>query len=241
MAWSSMPPEFAVEAVDLCRRYVDGQRVLRAISDVSLAVTAGEVVAIMGPSGSGKTTLLHLLGGLDRPDSGTVRVMGVDWQTLAGDARATFRRRSVGFVVQGAALLPQATAAENIEVPMLLDRQDPEQRRARVEQMLARVDLPGEGSKLPDELSGGQQQRVAIARALVNEPAVVLADEPTGSLDSATAAIVVSLLLEAARERGACVVLVTHDPVVAGHAARIVRLHSGRIGDEALAVGRGGS
>ena len=236
-----MQPEFTVEAVDLGRRYVDGQRVLRAISDVSLAVAAGEVVAIMGPSGSGKTTLLHLLGGLDRPDAGIVRVMGVDWQALAGDARASFRRRSVGFVIQGAALLPQATAAENIEVPMLLDGQDPEQRRVRVEQMLARVDLPGEGRKLPDELSGGQQQRVAIARALVNDPAVVLADEPTGSLDSATAAVVVGLLLDAARERGACVVLVSHDPVVAAHADRIVTLRSGQIGAQALAAGREGS
>ncbi len=128
----------------------------------------GEVVAVMGPSGSGKTTLLHLLGGLDRPDSGAVRVTGVDWTTMTGNTRAGFLRRTCGFVVQGLGLLPQATASENVEVPLLLDGIDLDVRRRRVEEALTEVGLAGEGAKLPDQLSGGQQQRVAIARALVN-------------------------------------------------------------------------
>jgi putative ABC transport system ATP-binding protein len=221
--------EPAIDAVDLRRVHTDGRRSRAVIDGVSLRVLRGEVVAVMGPSGSGKTTLLHLLGGLDRPDSGHVRVTGVDWNTLSGQARAAFHRRMCGFVVQGFGLLAQATAAENVEVPLLLDGVEPGPRRHRVEQALTRVGLAGEGAKLPDQLSGGQQQRVAIARALVIEPHVVLADEPTGSLDSSTAADVVRLLVDASRERDAAVVLVTHDPVVASHATRVVHLHSGRL------------
>ena len=219
----------AVEAVGLIRIHRDGRSVLRSVDGVSLRLDAGEVVAVMGPSGSGKTTLLHLLAGLDRPDAGLVRIQGVDWQTLAGRARAAFRRRRCGFVLQGAALLPQATAAENVEVPLLLDGVAPGDRQRRVACALDRVGLGREAAKLPDQLSGGQQQRVAIARALVGEPSVVLADEPTGSLDSATGATVVALLVEAARDRNAAVVLVTHDPAVAAHADRVVRLRSGRL------------
>src|SRR5581483_228599 len=168
----------AVEAVGLIRIHRDGRSVLRSVDGVSLRLDAGEVVAVMGPSGSGKTTLLHLLAGLDRPDAGLVRIQGVDWQTLAGRARAAFRRRRCGFVLQGAALLPQATAAENVEVPLLLDGVAPGDRQRRVACALDRVGLGREAAKLPDQLSGGQQQRVAIARALVGEPSVVLADEP---------------------------------------------------------------
>ena len=190
---------------------------------------AGEVVAVTGPSGSGKSTLLYLLGGLDTPDEGHVRVAGVDWATLRGRARARFRRRTCGFIVQGLALLPQATAAENVEVPLLLDGIEPAARDRRVAGALERVGLAQHSVKLTDQLSGGQQQRVAIARALVAEPAVVLADEPTGSLDSVTAQDIVGLLVAAARERDAAVVMVTHDPTVAAHADRVVAMHSGRI------------
>ena len=230
MVWWSMPdPSPVVEAAGLGRLHVDGPRRLQSLRGVSLAVAAGEVVAIVGPSGSGKTTLLHLLGGLDRPDDGRVRLLGVDWQSLAGEARARFRRRHCSFVLQGFALLPQATAAEKVEVPLLLDGVEPERRRERVSRALGRVGLLDHAAKLPDQLSGGQQQRVAIARALVTDPAVVLADEPTGSLDSSNAATVIQLLVETSREGGAGVVLVTHDPVVAGHAARVIRLRSGRL------------
>jgi ABC-type lipoprotein export system ATPase subunit len=219
----------AIDAGGVTRVHRDGRRELRSLDDVSLTVRRGEVIAVVGPSGSGKTTLLHLLGGLDRPDAGHVRVAGVDWQTLHGDDRARFRRTTCGFVVQGFALLPQATAAENVEVPVLLDGCEPAQRTAKVTALLDRVGLTPEAAKLPDQLSGGQQQRVAIARALVNDPEIVLADEPTGSLDTHTAATVVALLLDAARERGATVVLTTHDPLVAARTDRVVELHSGRV------------
>jgi putative ABC transport system ATP-binding protein len=219
----------AVDAVEVSRVHSGDGVPVRALDKVSLGVARGEVVAVVGPSGSGKSTLLFLLGGLDRPDEGTVSITGSDWATMTGSARARFRRSNCGFVVQGMALLPQATAAENVEVPLVLDGLDPNERAKRVADALERVGLGQEGHKLPDQLSGGQQQRVAIARALVGEPAVVLADEPTGNLDSATGQAVTKLLLAAARERGAAVVLVTHDPAVAAHADRIVELHSGRL------------
>jgi putative ABC transport system ATP-binding protein len=221
----------AVEAVDLTRIYRVGAYLLRGLDRVSLRVERGEVVAVMGPSGSGKSTLLFVLAGLDRPDAGTVRVDGVEWSALTRREQAQLRRRACGFVVQGSGLLPQATAAENVEVPLVLDGVEERERRARVESLLERVGLAREGAKLPDQLSGGEQQRVAIARALAGDAAVVLADEPTGSLDSATAQAVTQLLVSAARERGTAVVLVTHDPAVGAHADRVVRLHSGRVDD----------
>lgn len=225
-----MPTEaLAVEAEGLTRIHRAAGRTVTSLERVSMTVARGEIVAVMGPSGSGKSTLLCLLGGLDSPDHGNVRLTGIDWQTLSGDARAGFRRRTCGFIVQGQALLPQATAAENVEVPLLLDSVDPSERRRRVDQALEAVDLADHAAKLPDQLSGGQQQRVAIARALVGEPAVLLADEPTGNLDSDNAQAVTQLLVAAALERGAAVILVTHDPAVATHAHRIVKLHSGRI------------
>jgi putative ABC transport system ATP-binding protein len=225
-----MPAEQpAVEAHALTRTYPAAGRPVVGLQDVSLRVAGGEVVAVTGPSGSGKSTLLFLLAGLDRPDGGEVRVAGTDWHTLDGAARARFRRRTCGFIAQGMALLPQATAAENVAVPLLLDGIGPDDRLARVAEVLEAVGLAGDGEKLPDQLSGGQQQRVAIARALVTRPAVLLADEPTANLDSATAQTVTRLLLSAARERGAAVVLVTHDPDVARHADRLVRLRSGRL------------
>jgi ABC-type lipoprotein export system ATPase subunit len=225
-----MPAEQpAVEARELTRAYRAAGRPVVGLQDVSLRVDGGEVVAVTGPSGSGKSTLLFLLAGLDRPDGGEVRVAGTDWRSLDGPARARFRRRTCGFIAQGMALLPQATAAENVAVPLLLDGVGPVDREARVAEVLEAVGLAGDSGKLPDQLSGGQQQRVAVARALVVRPAVVLADEPTANLDSATAQAVTRLLLEAARERGAAVVLVTHDPEVARHADRLVRLRSGRL------------
>ena len=217
----------AIEATGLTRTYTGTGYRLTALNNISLTVVRGEVVAVTGPSGSGKSTLLHLLAGLDLPDTGVVRLAGVDWQTLHGAARARFRRRACGFIVQGMALLPQATAAENVEVPLLLDGVKAADRGRRVAGALERVGLAGHAGQLTDELSGGEQQRVAIARALVLEPAVVLADEPTGSLDSVTAQTVTRLLVAAAMERDAAVVLVTHDPAIAQHAHRVLTLHSG--------------
>jgi ABC-type lipoprotein export system ATPase subunit len=232
----------ALEAINVSRTHLLGSTRVQSLDHVSLRVERGEVVAVTGPSGSGKSTLLFLLAGLDRPDAGTVRVTGVEWPQLKGRARAEFRRRTCGFMVQGAGLLPQATAAENVEVPLLLDGVDPVQRRRRVSDALRRVGLADHAAKLPDQLSGGEQQRVAIARALVGEPAAVLADEPTGSLDSVTAQEVTRLLVGAALERGAAVLLVTHDPAVAAHAHRVVRLHSGRVdGGVATGAAEGGA
>jgi putative ABC transport system ATP-binding protein len=219
----------AIEALNLSRSYPAAGGAVPSLDGVSLAVQAGEVVAVTGPSGSGKSTLLFLLAGLDVPDKGEVRITGTDWRTLRGGERSRFRRRACGVIVQGAALLPQATAAENVEVPLLLDGVEPGERRRRVADALRQVELDGEAAKLPDQLSGGQQQRVAIARALVIGPAVVLADEPTASLDSATAQTVTRLLVDLATRRGAAVVLATHDPMVASHGHRVVRLHSGRV------------
>jgi putative ABC transport system ATP-binding protein len=227
----------AVEADEVTRVYPAAGGSVRGVSSASLTVDQGEVVAVMGPSGSGKSTLLFLLAGLDRPDEGSVRVSGVDWTTLDDDARARFRRHNCGFIVQGSSLLPQATAAENIEVPLLLDAVDLEERQTRVAEALERVGLSGHAAKLPDQLSGGQQQRVAIARALVGKPAVVLADEPTANLDSETAQEVTELLVSVAPEFGAAVVLVTHDPAVARHAHRTVRLHSGQLDSDSAAAG----
>jgi putative ABC transport system ATP-binding protein len=218
--------ELAAEAAGVWRSYAAGAHRVPALSNVSLQVWPGEVVAIMGPSGSGKSTLIHLLAGLDRPDRGIARIAGVDWDTLRGSQRARFRRRHCGFVGQGMTLLPQATAAENVAVPLVLDGQAA---GARIAAALERVGLADHAAKLPDQLSGGEQQRVAIARALIHEPAVVLADEPTGSLDSETGDIVTALLARVARDTACAVVLVTHDPVVARHADRVVTLHSGRI------------
>jgi putative ABC transport system ATP-binding protein len=225
-----MPAESAaVEAVEVSRSHGAGEGAVLSLDRVSIAVARGEIVAVTGPSGSGKSTLLFLLAGLDRPDDGTVRLAGVAWDQLHGRARAEFRRRTCGFIVQGSGLLPQATAAENVEVPLLLDGLDRAERTRRVGAALERVGLGAHGAKLPDQLSGGEQQRVAIARALVTEPAVVLADEPTGSLDSATAQDVARLLVGAAHELGTTVVLVTHDPTIAAHADRVIALHSGRL------------
>jgi ABC-type lipoprotein export system ATPase subunit len=227
--WSMTAEAPAVEAVDLTRSYEAGMHAVRGLDGVSLTVAAGEIVAVMGPSGSGKSTLLSLLGGLDRPDSGSARIIGVDWQTMKGSERARFRRRACGFVAQGLTLLPQATTAENVEVPLLLDGRERGERRSAVADALQQVGLGGHANKMPDQLSGGEQQRAAIARALIDRPAVVLADEPTGNLDSATGQSVMELLTEAAGAQGAAVVLVTHDPAVAMHARRTVTLHSGQL------------
>jgi putative ABC transport system ATP-binding protein len=211
------------------RVFARGAISVSAVQRVSLSVAAGEVVALMGPSGCGKTTLLHLLGGLDLPDHGSVTFDGTEWTSLSPHDRAVLRRRRCGFVFQSLALLPMATAFENVDTPLLLDERPLGHRADLVMDMLERVGLADKRDQYPDQLSGGEQQRVAIARALVHGPAVVLADEPTGSLDSVTAQDITNLLVLAARDHGAAVVLVTHDERVAAHADRIVRLDSGRI------------
>ena len=219
--------EPVLEAKQVSRRYGQGANAFSALKDVSLAVKPGEILALMGPSGSGKSTLLYILAGLDDPTGGTVTLAGTRWATLSGRDRARFRRLNSGFIAQGMTLLPQATAAENVEVPLLLHRIERAERMRRVEKALDQVGLADLAASLTDELSGGEQQRVAIARALVLEPRVVLADEPTGSLDAQTAQSIARLLVAAATKTGAAVVLVTHDPAIAQHANRIITLNSG--------------
>ena len=216
-----------IRAENLNRTYGSNSLAPPALRDVSLDVQRSEAISIMGPSGSGKSTLLFILAGLDKPDTGAVHINGVDWQSLDGKARAQFRRHNCGFIAQGLSLLPQATAAENVEVPLLLDGVPIAERRLRVLESLQQVGLAEHGWQLTDQLSGGEQQRVAIARALVLNPAVVLADEPTGSLDSINGLHITRLLISAAKERNAAVVIVTHDPAVAQHADRTVTMHSG--------------
>jgi ABC-type lipoprotein export system ATPase subunit len=238
-----MTPELpAVEAIALTRTYrrIGGQRV-SGLDHVSLAAAPGEVVAVMGASGSGKSMLLYLLSGLDDPDDGRVLITGVDWRTVRGRARVELCRRACGLIPQGMSLLPQATAGENVEIPLLLTGIPSKERRRRTAEMLERVGLSDRAGKLPDQLSGGQQQRVAIARALAAKPAVVLADEPTGNIDSATAQLITRLLVAAATEQHAAVVLVTHDPSVAQHADRTVTLHSGHLDTFALEHRFGGA
>lgn len=219
--------EPVLDAKHVSRRYGQGANAFSALNNVSLAVTSGEILALMGPSGSGKSTLLYILAGLDDPTGGTVTLDGTRWTTLSGRDRARFRRHNSGFIAQGMTLLPQATAAENVEVPLLLDGIARAERMRRVEKALDEVGLADLAASLTDELSGGEQQRVAIARALVLEPRVVLADEPTGSLDAQTAQVIARLLVAAAAKTGAAVVLVTHDPAIAQHANRIITLNSG--------------
>jgi putative ABC transport system ATP-binding protein len=205
-------------------------RPILAASDVSLAVKAGAFVALMGASGSGKSTLLHLIGAIERPDSGTIISNGQDVTALQGGALAGYRR-TVGFVFQGYHLLPALTALDNVIAPVLPYR-TPFNKRERGRELLAAVGLAGRERSLPAKMSGGEQQRVAIARALVNTPSLLLADEPTGNLDSATASEILQLLAGLRDDAEMTVILATHDPQVAAHAERLVRLRDGHVVDD---------
>jgi len=209
------------------KRVRSGSGELVILRDIDLAVTPGEAVAVVGASGSGKSTLLALLAGLDTPTSGSVRLDGVDLFTLDEDQRAELRGRMLGFVFQSFQLLPALSALENVALPLELAGSDQAEELAR--QMLARVGLGERLHHYPKHLSGGEQQRVALARAFVVRPKLLLADEPTGSLDAASGAAVIDLLFELNREYGTTLVLVTHDEALAARCARVVRLVAGRI------------
>jgi putative ABC transport system ATP-binding protein len=210
---------------------------IKAIDGVSLDIEAGDFVAVLGPSGSGKTTLMNVLGLLARPDSGEYRLNGALVNVMAEHELAAARNRTIGFVFQSYHLLPRFTALENVWQPLLYGDGIDYERRA--EQALAAVDLADRARHLPGELSGGQQQRVAIARAIVNEPALLLADEPTGNLDAAAAAGIVDLF-KAQNAHGTTVILITHDAAVARHARRIVRISDGAIFADERAAAEGG-
>jgi putative ABC transport system ATP-binding protein len=217
----------AVAATAVTRRYGDGESAVDALRGVSLEVPSGQFTAVMGPSGSGKSTLMHLLAGLDTPSSGTVAIGGEDI-TRMGDKQLTkLRRRHIGFVFQQFNLLPMLTAEENILLPMSIAGRKPE--RGDLDALIARVGLQERRSHRPSELSGGQQQRVAIARALISQPTVLFADEPTGNLDSASGAEILTLLREAVELDGQTTVMVTHDPLAAAAADRVVFIADGRL------------
>ncbi len=200
-----------------------------ACQDISLHLDPGELLVVRGPSGSGKTTLLNLLGGLDRPSSGTVAIDGHELGPLGEDKLAELRQRSIGFVFQSFGLLPVLTAAENVEVPLRIRRMAPAERDARVVELLEMVGLAEHGAQRPDELSGGQQQRVGIARALAVTPQVLLADEPTGQLDSRTAASVMDLIVDVVHRSGVAAVVATHDQQLVERADKVLTLHDGRV------------
>lgn len=219
-------PAAVVETTDLTRIYPDAQAV-RALDGVSLRIERGEFVVVMGPSGSGKSTLLHLIGALDRPTSGTVKVDGRDLDGVLDLDR--FRAGSIGFIFQMHNLLPTLTAAENVEVPMQGVGVPAPQRRVRALELLDLVGLAALAHRLPNQLSGGQRQRVAVARALANDPPLILGDEPTGNLDSTTGAEIIRHFASLTRDHGKTVIVVTHDPVVALSAGRIITLRDGRV------------
>jgi putative ABC transport system ATP-binding protein len=217
--------------------YVQGESEVRALAGVDLSIAAGEFVAAMGPSGSGKSTCMNILGCLDRPSSGAYIFRGVDATTLTLDQLALLRRHYLGFVFQGFNLLARTTALEKVELPLIYRRMPAKERHARALRALHDVGLEGREHHTPGELSGGQQQRVAIARAIVTEPSLLLADEPTGNLDTARSVEIMNLLVELNRTRGITIVMVTHEPDIAAFARRTVVFRDGLIErDEASGV-----
>ena len=222
-------PLAILEATQLWKRYKLGEHPVNALAGVDFTVERGDFIAIMGPSGSGKSTLLHLLGGLDRPSDGEITLDGLRLSILDDDRATLARRHNVGFVFQFYNLLPTLTAEENITLPLIIDGQNPAKFRERVDSLLALVGLTDRRNHKPDQLSGGEQQRVAIARALVTQPAIVLADEPTGNLDSKTGTAIMELLRRSRDELRQTIIIVTHDPRAAAYADRVVVLRDGQI------------
>lgn len=214
------------------KQYQMGEVTVNALAGVNFVVEEGEFVAVMGPSGSGKSTLLHILGGLDWPSGGEVTLAGKHLSGLSDDEITLLRRRGIGFVFQFFNLLPTLTAEENVALPLLIDGKRIRDYRAKIDHLLDLVGLTDRRDHKPDQLSGGQQQRVAIARALVTEPKIVLADEPTGNLDSKSSTAILELLRRSCDELGQAIVMVTHDPRAASYADRIVFLQDGRIVDQ---------
>ena len=221
-----------VQTQDLTKVYGTGDTAVTALDHVNVMVNPGEFVAVMGPSGCGKSTLLHLIGGLDRPTSGQVIIENTSLGNLSDDKLTELRRRKIGFVFQFFNLIPVLDATENTALPLTLDGKSPGEAKRKAREWLTRVGLQNRLTSRPDELSGGQQQRVAIARALTAEPALVLADEPTGNLDTHAADEIAGLLRQVSDEWGRAVVMVTHDPRIAAYADRIVFLKDGRVVDD---------
>jgi putative ABC transport system ATP-binding protein len=219
----------SVKIENVEKTYKLGEILVPALKNTNIELKKGEFVAVMGPSGSGKTTLLNLIGALDKPTKGKIYVDGKDLTTLKEKELTKLRRRTVGYIFQFYNLIPVLSAFENVELPMLIAGLPTKEREERARQLLETVGLAERGDHRPDELSGGEQQRVAIVRALANKPSVVLADEPTGDLDSKTGKEVMQALRDLSRNEGATVIVVTHDPMVANLANRIFEMRDGRI------------
>ena len=228
-----------IDARDLVKKYGSGEATVTAVGGVSLGIDAGEFVAIMGESGSGKSTLLSMLGGLNSPTSGRLFVDGVDVYGLTSDERADFRRKSIGFVFQNFHLLPYLTLAENAMLPLAIVNMSNKEKLSIAVDALSRVGLSSKANRLPSQISGGEQERVAIARAIVNRPPIILADEPTGNLDTRTGAEVMKLLATLNRE-GITVIMVTHSNEYAHYARSLIRLSDGRLVGEETTMSLGG-
>ncbi len=224
-----MRPSPIVNIRELSKVYRQGEIKVVALNNLSLDIQEGEFLALMGPSGSGKSTLLHIIAGIDRPTSGTCRVQDIDLTKLGESELADWRNQNVGFVFQTFNLIPVLTAFENVELPLLLTRLSAKRRREQVNTALALVSLADRSSHLPKQLSGGQEQRVAIARALVTDPRLIVADEPTGNLDSQSAQDVRNILQMLSRQVGKTVILVTHDPKAAAFGSRSIHLEKGEL------------
>ncbi len=222
-------PEPLLRIEHLAKSYRRGDQVVEVLRDISLTIPAGEFAALMGPSGSGKSTLLNLIAGIDKPDSGILRIDGLDIAGMSESELANWRARNIGFIFQFYNLMPVMTAYENVELPLLLTPLSRRERRERVELTLAMVNLADRMDHTPNELSGGQQQRVAIARAIVTDPTLIVADEPTGDLDRASATEILALLQQLNQQLGKTIIMVTHDANAAAQARTLIHLEKGEL------------
>ena len=224
-----------LEVTNLCKTYGKGDTMVKALDNVSFSVEKGEFVAIIGPSGSGKSTLLHILGGVDVPTSGSVVINQTDISNLDETALAIFRRRQIGLIYQFYNLIPILTVQENLTLPLLLDGRKPDKKQ--IDTLVKRLGLENRLDHLPNQLSGGQQQRVSIGRALVNNPALMLADEPTGNLDSENSKEIISLLRQFNKEFNKTVIIITHDEKIANSADRVITIEDGKITGDEVRIG----
>ena len=218
-----------IEAKDICKTFTLGEVEVEVLNNINLTIDEGEFVSIMGPSGSGKSTLLYLIGGLDKPTTGSIKIKGTELSSMKDAEESIMRRRDLGFVFQFYNLIPNLNVEENIMLPILLDGKKMRSYKERLDEVLEIVGLTDRREHTPRELSGGQQQRVAIARALINEPDIILADEPIGNLDSKTGTEVMKLLKQINREHGKTIVQVTHSEEAAGYGERIIHVRDGKV------------